>query len=206
MPLSPGKRLGPYEILAAIGAGGMGVVYRARDTRLNRDVAIKVCAAQFSERFEREARAVAALNHPHICTLHDVGPDYLVMELVEGPTLAARIADGPIPIEEALVIARQIAEALEMLARKVPLFAAQPGDGNRALPFQKSDHRCDRMLRGNRDAHVHLVRHQVPLNDLALLLPSQRVKDRAQLPARLAEDGFAPPFRHEHNLVLAVPF
>ncbi|MBZ5626855.1 MAG: protein kinase, partial [Acidobacteriia bacterium] len=90
----------------------------ARDTRLNRSVAIKISNAQFSERFEREARAIAALNHPHICTLYDVGPDYLVMELVEGPTLADRIGSGRIPIEEALAIARQIAEALEAAHEK----------------------------------------------------------------------------------------
>src|SRR5258708_28417652 len=88
MSLSNGTRLGPYEILAPIGAGGMGEVYKARDTRLDRVVAVKLCAAQFNERFEREARAVAALNHPNICTLHDVGPNYLVMEYIEGPTLA----------------------------------------------------------------------------------------------------------------------
>jgi len=75
MPLSPGEKLGPYEILAPIGAGGMGEVYRARDTRLDRIVAIKVAKAQFSERFEREARAISALNHPNICTLYDVGPN-----------------------------------------------------------------------------------------------------------------------------------
>jgi serine/threonine protein kinase len=85
-----GTRLGPYEILSQIGVGGMGEVYRARDTRLGRDVAIKVSAERFSERFERETRAVAALNHANICTLHDVGPDFLVMELIEGPTLAER--------------------------------------------------------------------------------------------------------------------
>src|SRR6185503_14490403 len=84
MTLAAGTRLGPYEILAPIGAGGMGEVYKARDTRLDRIVAIKVAAEQFSERFEREARAVAALNHPHICTLYDVGPNYLVMEYIEG--------------------------------------------------------------------------------------------------------------------------
>jgi len=78
MVLNAGERLGPYEILDRIGAGGMGEVYRARDTRLNRDVAIKVSSSQFTERFEREARAVAALNHPHICQLYDVGPDFLV--------------------------------------------------------------------------------------------------------------------------------
>jgi serine/threonine protein kinase len=84
MSLHVGDKLGPYEILAPIGAGGMGEVYRALDPRLNRDVAIKVSAQQFSDRFEREARAVAALNHPNICTLYDVGPNYLVMEYIEG--------------------------------------------------------------------------------------------------------------------------
>src|SRR6266478_8838298 len=104
MPFANGARLGPYEILAPIGAGGMGEVYKARDTRLGRTVAVKICAEQFSERFEREARAIAALNHPNICTLYDVGPSYLVMEYIEGTTLA-----GPIPMAEALPIARQIA-------------------------------------------------------------------------------------------------
>src|SRR5579863_5891559 len=118
MPLSPGDRLGPYEIVADLGKGGMGEVWRARDPRLGRDVAIKVSAQQFTDRFEREARAIAALNHPSICTLHDVGPNYLVMELVEGPTLAERIAQGPIPLEEALAIARQIADALEAAHEK----------------------------------------------------------------------------------------
>jgi eukaryotic-like serine/threonine-protein kinase len=80
--VTPGSRLGPYEILAPIGAGGMGQVWKARDTRLDRVVAIKISEEKFSERFEREARAVAALNHPHICTLFDVGPNYLVMESI----------------------------------------------------------------------------------------------------------------------------
>jgi serine/threonine protein kinase len=83
MPLLPGQKLGPYEILSQIGAGGMGEVWKARDTRLDRLVAIKTSQAKFTERFEREARAVAALNHPNICQLYDVGPDYLVMEFVE---------------------------------------------------------------------------------------------------------------------------
>jgi len=108
MSLPLGTRLGPYEILAPIGAGGMGEVYKARDTRLERTVAIKVGAARFSERFEREARAVAALNHPNICTLHDVGADYLVMEYVDGATVS-----GPMPVEQALKLAIQIAGALE---------------------------------------------------------------------------------------------
>lgn len=118
MPLSAGDKLGPYEILGLIGAGGMGEVYMARDPRLGRDVAIKVSGAQFTERFDREARAVAALNHPNICHIYDVGPNYLVMELVEGPTLAERIASGAIPLEESLKIAAQIAEALEAAHEK----------------------------------------------------------------------------------------
>jgi hypothetical protein len=118
MPLSVGDRLGPYEIAALIGAGGMGEVYRARDTRLGRDVAIKTSAEKFSERFEREARSIAALNHPNICILHDVGPNYLVMELIEGPTLADRIKQGAIPLEESLKVAKQIADALEAAHEK----------------------------------------------------------------------------------------
>jgi len=113
MDLKPGAKLGPYEILSRIGQGGMGEVWKAHDTRLGRDVAIKTSAEKFSDRFEREARAIAALNHPNICTLFDVGPNYLVMELIDGPTLADRIAEGPIPLDEAIVIAKQIADALD---------------------------------------------------------------------------------------------
>jgi Tol biopolymer transport system component/predicted Ser/Thr protein kinase len=113
MPLSAGDRLGPYEILAPIGAGGMGEVYKARDTRLDRIVAIKVSKDQFSERFEQEARAVAALNHPHICQLYDVGPNYLVMEFVEGATLK-----GPLPIEKTVEYAAQILDALDAAHQK----------------------------------------------------------------------------------------
>jgi hypothetical protein len=91
---------GSYRIESLIGLGGMGGVYRAVDTRLDRKVAIKVSRTSFSDRFEREARTLSSLNHPHICTLFDVGPNYLVMELLEGTTLAARIAQGPLPIEE----------------------------------------------------------------------------------------------------------
>src|SRR5271167_4671837 len=108
MRLSPGDRLGPYEILSSIGAGGMGEVWKARDTRLDRMVAVKTSKVEFDERFEREARAVASLNHPHICQLYDVGPNYLVMEYIEGAPL-----NGPLPLETALDYARQIAEALE---------------------------------------------------------------------------------------------
>ncbi len=116
--MNPGDKLGPYEIVEAIGKGGMGEVYRARDSRVGRDVAVKVSEQRFGERFEREARAIAALNHPNICTLFDVGPNYLVMELVEGPTLAERIKEGAIPLEESLNIARQIADALEAAHEK----------------------------------------------------------------------------------------
>jgi eukaryotic-like serine/threonine-protein kinase len=118
MTLSGGHKLGPYEIVEPIGAGGMGQVYRARDPRMGREVAIKVSAEQFSERFDREVRAVASLNHVNICTLHDVGPNYLVMELVEGPTLADRTQQGAIPLEEALGIGRQISDALEAAHEK----------------------------------------------------------------------------------------
>src|SRR6202166_603703 len=118
MALKPGDKLGPYEIISIIGKGGMGEVWKARDPRLNRDVAIKVSAQQFTDRFEREAHAIAALNHSNICTLYDVGPNYLVMELVEGPTLAERIKEGPIPLEEALGYAKQIADALEAAHEK----------------------------------------------------------------------------------------
>src|SRR5215472_128044 len=123
MPLSPGTRLGPYEILSAIGAGGMGEVYKARDTKLNRDVALKILPDAFAldddriARFRREAQVLASLNHPNIAAIYgfeDSGSTHaLVLELVEGPTLADRIAKGPLPLDEALPIARQIAEALE---------------------------------------------------------------------------------------------
>ena len=113
MALAPTTRLGPYEILALLGAGGMGEVYKARDTRLDRVVAVKISNEQFSERFEREAHAVASLNHPHVCTLHDVGPNYLVMEYVEGTALR-----GPLPVAQALNYAIQICDALDAAHKK----------------------------------------------------------------------------------------
>jgi serine/threonine protein kinase/Tol biopolymer transport system component len=116
--LQPGQALGPYRIESFLAAGGMGAVYRATDTRLHRQVAIKISAARFTERFEREARVIASLNHPNICQLYDVGPNYLVMELVEGPTLADRVRQGPIPLDEALAIALHVAEALETAHEK----------------------------------------------------------------------------------------
>ena len=113
MALSPGARLGPYEITAQIGVGGMGEVYRAKDTRLPREAAIKVSAERFSERFAGEAQIIASLNHPNISTLYDVGDAYLVMELVDGPTLAEKIAQRPLTLDEASAIARQIVDALD---------------------------------------------------------------------------------------------
>jgi serine/threonine protein kinase len=137
MPLAPGARLGPYEIARAVGAGGMGEVYRGRDTRLDRTVAIKVLPSvlaadpQFRERFDREARAISALTHPHICTLYDVGdapnPDatlphsepirFLVMEYLAGETLAGRRSRGPLTFDEALRVAIDIADALDKAHR-----------------------------------------------------------------------------------------
>jgi len=113
MILAPGTRLGPYEILSALGAGGMGEVWKARDTRLNRLVAIKTSLGPFTDRFEREARAIAAVNHPHVCSLYDIGPDYLVMEYVEGEGLS-----GPVPIARALDLAEQILDALDAAHEK----------------------------------------------------------------------------------------
>ena len=127
MAVSAGARLGPYEILAPLGAGGMGEVYKARDTRLDRTVAIKVLSAEIASdpdlraRFEREARAVAALDHPHICGIYDVGQadgaHFLVMPHLEGQTLAARLEKGPLPLDQTLKIAGEIADALDKAHR-----------------------------------------------------------------------------------------
>src|ERR1700680_1848982 len=128
MALAPGTRLGPYEIAAPLGAGGMGEVYRARDTRLERTVAIKILSSHLSDdatlrqRFEREAKAISSLNHPHICVLHDVGhqgdTDFLVMEYLEGETLAARLEKGPRPLDQVLRYAIEIADALDRAHRQ----------------------------------------------------------------------------------------
>ena len=128
MILSPGTRLGPYEIVGTLGAGGMGEVYRARDARLDRSVALKVLSPQladdpaFRARFEREAKAISALTHPHICRLYDIGregqSEYLVLELVEGETLAARLERGPLPLRQVLGFGIEIADALETAHRQ----------------------------------------------------------------------------------------
>src|ERR1051325_11529352 len=128
MALPPGTKLGPYEITGLVGAGGMGEVYRARDTRLGREVAIKVLPEAFAkdvilkERFEREAKTISSLNHPNICTLYDVGnhdgTEYLVMELLEGENLAQRLARAPLSIPETLRVGMEIADALERAHRQ----------------------------------------------------------------------------------------
>src|SRR5437667_3863324 len=127
MALTSGTKLGPYEIVAPLGAGGMGEVYRARDTRLDRTIAIKVLASHLSsspelkQRFEREAKAISALNHPHICGLYDVGSqdgtDYLVMEFLEGETLAERLRQGALPLKETLKVGMEVSQALEIAHR-----------------------------------------------------------------------------------------
>ena len=161
MPLTVGSRLGPYEIVAPIGAGGMGEVYRARDTRLGREVAVKVLPRHLTEsaearaRFEREARVVSGLNHPHICVLHDVGReagvDYLVMELVEGESLAQRIARGPLPVDEVLRLGAEIADALDRA------------------------HRAGVVHRDLKPSNIMLSRSGAKLMDFGLARESQRV-------------------------------
>jgi serine/threonine protein kinase len=150
MSLQPGIRLGPYEIESAIGAGGMGEVYRARDIRLDRTVAIKVLPEtlaadpQFRDRFDREARVISSLSHPHICALFDVGHqdpstdsghavDFLVMEHLDGRTLESRLEAGPLPPGEALQIAIQIASALDA-AHRVGVVHRDLKPGNIMLP------------------------------------------------------------------------
>ncbi len=127
MPLASGTQLGPYRILGPLGAGGMGEVYRAHDSRLGRDVAVKVlppqvaATAELRARFEREARTISQLSHPHICTLHDVGredgTDYLVLELLEGETLAQRLTKGALPLADVIALGRQITAALDRAHR-----------------------------------------------------------------------------------------
>ena len=127
MSITPGTRLGPYQVGEQLGAGGMGEVYRARDTRLDRTVAIKVlprhlaASAELRERFEREARTVSSLNHPNICTLYDIGKqddiDYIVMEYLDGETLASRLSRGALPFDQALEVAVQMADALDKAHR-----------------------------------------------------------------------------------------
>jgi eukaryotic-like serine/threonine-protein kinase len=152
MTLSAGSRLGPYEILAPIGAGGMGDVYRAKDTRLDRTVAVKVLPSHLSDntearqRFDREGRSISSLNHPNICTLHDVGHqdgvDFLVMESLEGETLADRLAKGPLPTELVLKYGIEICEGLERARALSRSEAAQ----RRPIAASGSDSQLDRNI------------------------------------------------------------
>src|ERR1700746_3581609 len=169
MPLSSGTRLGPYEIIEPIGAGGMGEVYKARDTRLDRIVAVKVSNEQFSERFEREARAVARLNHSNICTLHDVGLNYLVMEYIDGAPLK-----GPLPLDQALKFVGQICDALDAAHRKgITHRDLKPGNilvtkqGIKLLDFGLA-----RMARG--EHHPTLTRPGDVMGTPAYMAPEQR--------------------------------
>ena len=158
MALTSGTKLGPYEIESPLGAGGMGEVYRAKDTRLDRTVAIKILPAHLSsdpvrkQRFEREAKTISSLNHPHICVLYDVGSqdgiDYLVMECVEGETLAKRLERGTLPLEQVLKYGMQIAGALD--GRKAARFWIGQGDGG---TLQRRDADSNAKLTGDRARH-----------------------------------------------------
>ena len=163
MQITVGSRLGPYEIVAPIGAGGMGEVYKARDTRLDRSVAIKVLPpafadnAQLKQRFEREAKTISQLTHPHICTLYDVGNDqgveYLVMELLDGETLADRIARGPLPMRDVLRYGGEIAEALDR--------AHRGGRASRPEAGERHDHEVGRQAARLRAGQKRRDQHHV---------------------------------------------
>ena len=177
MALAPGARLGPYEILSALGAGGMGEVWKARDTRLNRLVAIKASHTPFSDRFEREARAIAAVNHPHVCSLYDVGPDYLVMEYVEGEWL-----HGPMPLAQALALAEQILDALDAAHEKGIVHRdLKPGNilltksGVKVLDFglAKIQHAPDVDSLGQVETQVSLTAEGSILGTLPYMSPEQ---------------------------------
>jgi serine/threonine protein kinase len=169
--LGAGSKLGPYEVVGQLGTGGMGEVYRARDTRLERTVAIKILPAQFSsdparkQRFEREAKTISSLNHPHICVLHDIGHqdgiDYLVMECVEGETLAKRLEKGPLPLEQVLKYGAQVADALDKAHRSGTALRVHhrrvKDDGQLAEAMQDSDCR-DAIHRGLLDCRLRYSR------------------------------------------------
>src|ERR1051325_3984242 len=181
MPLSAGTKLGPYEILSKIGAGGMGEVWKARDTRLDRIVALKVAHEQFSERFEREARAVAALNHPNICVLYDVGPNYLVMEHIDGRTLA-----GPLPLEQALKYGSQICDALDAAHQNgivhrdlKPANILVTKAGIKLLDFG--------LAKQSREAAVHAATETIPITNANTILGTLQYMSPEQLQGQAAD-------------------
>ena len=195
MTVTPGSRLGPYEIVSRLGAGGMGEVFRARDTRLERSVAIKVLPeelarnSQFKVRFEREAKAISQLNHPNICTLHDVGDDYLVMELLEGETLAERIAKGPLPLADVLKFGAQIADALDRAHRADIVHRdLKPGNvmitkaGAKLLDFGLAKSSAFAV-----DPHSETVQHNDPLTQEGTILGTFQYMAPEQLEAEEAD-------------------
>src|SRR5215472_1835982 len=183
MPLVSGTKLGPYEIQSPLGTGGMGEVYRGRDTRLERAVAIKILPAHLSndpsrkQRFEREAKTISSLNHPHICVLHDVGHqdgiDYLVMECVEGETLAKRLEKGPLPVDQVLKLGAQIADALDKA------------------------HRAGIVHRDLKPGNIMLTPTGAKLLDFGLAKPATSLTDLATITATKAE----PPVT-EHGTIV----
>lgn len=189
MPLSPGVRFGPYEILRPLGSGGVGEVYRARDTRLGRDVAIKILSAELSadfarrQRFEREAKIISSLNHPHICVLYDVGHqdslDYLVMECVEGESLAARLQKGPMSLEQVLKYGAQIAEALDKA------------------------HRAGIVHRDLKPGNIMLTATGAKLLDFGLAKP---VLGAASLTTLTTASAMSSPLTHEGTVVGTFPY
>ncbi len=213
--LSVGTELGPYRIEAPIGSGGMGQVFRAVDTRLGRKVAIKTCQEQFSARFEREARAISALNHSNICTLYDVGPNYLVMELVDGPTLAERLKQGALPMESVLRYGAQIADALAAAhARSIVHRDLKPGNimlakgGVKVLDFGLAKSPQDETLTGSKvimgtPAYMAPEQREAKECDartdiyaLGLMLYEMASGKRRQLDRPAPLDGFPRTFVH----------
>ena len=175
--LAKGSRLGPYEIDCLVGSGGMGEVYRARDTRLGRVVAIKVYLEPLRARFEREARAISALNHPNICTLYDIGPDYLVMELVEGRSLADRLKQGPLSPNQVLQYGAQITDALTTAhAQGIIHRDLKPGNimetpkGIKLLDFGLAKYATTTLFG---DAHTTLTEQGAVLGTPAYMAPEQ---------------------------------
>src|SRR6201993_963341 len=175
MAFTIGTKLGPYEIVALLGAGGMGEVYRARDVRLDRPVAVKKAREVFSDGFDQEARAIAAMNHPHICTLYDIGPDFIVMEYVEGKPLR-----GPVALEEAVAYAIQIADALGAAHRKgithrdlKPANILMTSCGVKLLDFGLAKMCCPTIVVGDETLGVELTQPGMILGTPQYMAPEQ---------------------------------